>query len=409
MYEGIAQLKERWRKHGNPTKVRRCASLFVSPRGDLVAVASGNQITILQKVDEYQKPRGIFNCKSITSFRCGAWSETHDVLGVADDSDTIYLIRANGEEITRISKSHIKSSSPIVGLMVQDDVDLKKSCLCTFTIITADGLIHDIEISQDPSASVFSPLASRSGTMLKQSPQDMICLDYQPELSLFSIVSSAGSLQLTTNGLYSLALCWKSGNLALEVLVSTQFEGFFSIPKDYVGHITSPKVSISPQGRFVAALDMGGSLNTFKFDKEQRALSKCSYGEGNELHQGNKDSDKGNILVNGVIDFAWWSDDILAVAEMNGNITMINICTGAMLCKKDGTMYSLPLLERVPQMLGKLFLLETKPSVQNNESTKEIRESTFHLMECDRVSFHVSRPNLCDYHIFFSCFQTQFV
>ncbi|PHT96562.1 hypothetical protein BC332_34512 [Capsicum chinense] len=334
MYEGIAQLKERWRKHGNPTKVRRCASLFVSPRGDLVAVASGNQITILQKVDEYQKPRGIFN---------------------------------------------------------------------------SDGLIHDIEISQDPSASVFSPLASRSGTMLKQSPQDMICLDYQPELSLFSIVSSAGSLQLTTNGLYSLALCWKSGNLALEVLVSTQFEGFFSIPKDYVGHITSPKVSISPQGRFVAALDMGGSLNTFKFDKEQRALSKCSYGEGNELHQGNKDSDKGNILVNGVIDFAWWSDDILAVAEMNGNIAMINICTGAMLCKKDGTMYSLPLLERVPQMLGKLFLLETKPSVQNNESTKEIRESTFHLMECDRVSFHVSRPNLCDYHIFFSCFQTQFV
>ncbi|PHT57578.1 hypothetical protein T459_35451 [Capsicum annuum] len=215
--------------------------------------------------------------------------------------------------------------------MVQDDVDLKKSCLCTFTIITADGLIHDIEISQDPSASVFSPLASRSGTMLKQSPQDMICLDYQPELSLFSIVSSAGSLQLTTNGLYSLALCWKSGNLALEVLVSTQLEGFFSILKDYVGHITSPKVSISPQGRFVAALDMGGSLNTFKFDKEQRALSKCSYGEGNELHQGNKDSDKGNILVNGVIDFAWWSDDILAVAEMNGNITMINICTGAML------------------------------------------------------------------------------
>lgn len=184
--------------------------------------------------------------------------------------------------------------------------------------------------------------------------------------------------------MYSLALCWKSGNLALEVLVSTQLEGFFSIPKDYVGHITSPKVSISPQGRFVAALDMGGSLNTFKFDKEQRALSKCSYGEGNELHQGNKDSDKGNILVNGVIDFAWWSDDILAVAEMNGNITMINICTGAMLCKKDGTMYSLPLLERVPQMLGKLFVLETKPSVQNNESTKEIRESTFHLMECDR-------------------------
>ncbi|XP_059316602.1 MAG2-interacting protein 2 [Lycium ferocissimum] len=377
---GIAQLKERWRKQGNPTKVRRYASLFVSSRGDLVAVASGNQITILQKDDDYQKPCGTYG-KSITSFRCGAWSETHDVLGVADDSDTIYLIRANGEEITRISKSHIKSSSPIVGLMVQDDADLKKSCLCTFTIITADGLIHDFEISQDPSASVFSPLASSSGTMLKQFPQNMFCLDYQPERSLFSIVSSAGSLQPTTNGLYSLSLCRKSGNLAVEVLISTQFEGFFSMPKDYAGHITSPKVSISPQGRFVATLDMGGSLTTFKFDEEQRSLSKCSYGEENELHQGNKESDQGNILVNGVLDFAWWSDDILAIAGRNGNITMINICTGAML-HKDETMYSYPLLERVPHLAGKLFLLETKPSIQNNESAEEIRASSSHLMEC---------------------------
>lgn len=381
---GIAQLKERWRKHEHTTKIRRHASLFVSPRGHLVAVASGNQITILQKDDDYQKPCGIFVCKSITSFHCGAWSETHDVLGVADDSDTIYLIRANGEEITRISKSHIKSSSPIVGLLVQDDAGLKKSCLCTFTIITADGLIHDIEISQDPSASVFSPLASSSGTMLKQFPQDMICLDYQPQLSLFSIVSSAGSIQLTTNGLYSLTLCRKRGNLDLEVLVSTQFGGIFSIPKDYVGYTSFPKVSISPQGRFVATLDVGGSLNTFKFDEEQHSLSKCSYGEGNEFHQGNKDSDKGNILMNGVVDFAWWSDGILAVAERNSSITMINICTGTMLCKKDETMYSLPLLERLPQLSGELFLLETKSSIQNNESTKEIRASSFHLMKCDR-------------------------
>lgn len=63
MYEGIAQLKERWRKHEHTTKIRRYASLFVSPRGHLVAVASGNQITILQKDDDYQKPCGIFVCK----------------------------------------------------------------------------------------------------------------------------------------------------------------------------------------------------------------------------------------------------------------------------------------------------------------------------------------------------------
>lgn len=38
-------------------------SLFVSARGDYVAIASGNQIAILQKDNDYQEPVGIFTCK----------------------------------------------------------------------------------------------------------------------------------------------------------------------------------------------------------------------------------------------------------------------------------------------------------------------------------------------------------
>lgn len=66
---------------------------------------------------------------SNVTFTCGAWSEAHDILGVCDDSDTLYFIKANGEEISRIGRRNLKLSFPIVDLIVVDDIDNKKSCL----------------------------------------------------------------------------------------------------------------------------------------------------------------------------------------------------------------------------------------------------------------------------------------
>lgn len=63
------------------------------------------------------------------TFTCGTWSESHQLLGVADDTDTIYVVKPNGEEMTRITKSHLNVSLPIVGLIVQDDASEKKSFL----------------------------------------------------------------------------------------------------------------------------------------------------------------------------------------------------------------------------------------------------------------------------------------
>lgn len=62
-------------------------------------------------------------------FICGTWSDVHDILGVVDDNDGIYFLKANGEEITRITKKHLKISLPILGLISQDENDAKKSCL----------------------------------------------------------------------------------------------------------------------------------------------------------------------------------------------------------------------------------------------------------------------------------------
>ena len=66
---------------------------------------------------------------SLGSFTFGIWSESHDVLGVVDDTDILYFIKANGEEITKITKKHLKVALPIMGLIVHDSSDMNKSCL----------------------------------------------------------------------------------------------------------------------------------------------------------------------------------------------------------------------------------------------------------------------------------------
>ncbi|KHG22734.1 Neuroblastoma-amplified sequence [Gossypium arboreum] len=204
---GVSQLKEKWIRFKNPKKMRKPVSLFISPRGERVAVAAGNQVTILRKEDDYQEPCGIFtipapnsfyfcNCfqlgflasdSSLVLYACGAWSESHDILGIVDDADVIYFIKANGEEITRITKRHLKISSTVIGLLAENDFEVQQSFF--FTVLTSDGAFHHIEISQESSASISS--VNESGLALKrQFPQNVFCFDYYPELSLLLVVGS---------------------------------------------------------------------------------------------------------------------------------------------------------------------------------------------------------------------------
>lgn len=66
---------------------------------------------------------------SIISCTCGAWSESHDILGIVDDADVVYFIKANGEEITKITTRHLKVSSKVIGLIAPDESDVKQSFL----------------------------------------------------------------------------------------------------------------------------------------------------------------------------------------------------------------------------------------------------------------------------------------
>lgn len=48
------------------------------------------------------------------------WSESHDVLGIVDDMDTLYFIKSNGEELMKVERRQFKVTLPIVGLFVPD-------------------------------------------------------------------------------------------------------------------------------------------------------------------------------------------------------------------------------------------------------------------------------------------------
>ncbi|KAK2968190.1 hypothetical protein RJ640_018283 [Escallonia rubra] len=371
---GVRQLKEKWREPRHPQKVRKLASLFVSPRGEHVAVASGNQITMLKKDDDYCDPCGVFTSEGLVTFTCGTWSESHEVLGVADDADTVYFIKANGEEITRITKKLLKASVPIIGLILLDDSDIKR---CTFSVLMADGSLHDIEISQDPSASISSACTSNNGSMLKKHfPPNVFCVDFFGETSLFAVVSSASSISLTSGGNTGssiLSIWQRSRNKDLTRLSSTEVDGLYSKPKGYVGRFTSPKVLFSPRGKFVATLDIRGFLVTFKVDEEQGSLSKISC---EERH--NSSGQKQHL--EDVTDFTWWSDQILTVAQRSGTVAMVGVLDGVKVSGGD-PVYNAPILERVELFPGRLFLLESTSSDGSYKSSHIKAGSDLHLME----------------------------
>ncbi|PON72010.1 Sec39 domain containing protein [Parasponia andersonii] len=411
--QGVNQLKEKWIEYKQPRKLRKLTSLFISPSGEHVAVASGNLITILQKKDDYLKPCGTFTSKlflaefielcvsiiaasSLVIFTVGTWSESHDVLGVVDDTDTLYFIKANGEEISRITKRHLKVSSPIVSLIANRDSDVQRSCLCSFNVVTYDGSLQHIEISREPNASVENGL-----TLKGKFGHNVFCLDSHPELLLFVVVTSSDSIALTSSGNTGssyLSLWRRSNVMDLEQLFSIQFEGLYSKPKGYRGLLAYPKVQISPDAEFVCTLDTIGCLHIFKLDKQPFSLSKFMVGErcGSQV---TSNSLNGREIIADVVDFSWWSDHVLAIAKKTGVITMIDIRSGLKVQEND-PVYSMPVLERAFQFQGNLFVLESmsteeRDNLSNDRGTGEshcieqITEDRFNSFDISKLSWNL--------------------
>ncbi|XP_058097658.1 MAG2-interacting protein 2 isoform X2 [Magnolia sinica] len=374
---GINQLKEKWSGNKRPRSLKKWASLFISPRGEYVAVAAGNRITILHKDDNYMAPRGVFiGNDRLTIFMHGAWSDSHAVLGVIDDMNTLYFIKANGEEITRMMNRQLKMSASIIGIIVQEDPDAENSCLCTFNLLMSDGLLHHIEVSQDPTASIsYMPTSNNRLALLKQFPQNVACLDFQPKSSLLILVVGAGSASTNSkdsSGLYCLSLWRITRNSDIEFLFcSTHSEGLFSIPEGNVGPFTTPKVAISPRAKYAAALDLTGSLDIFNVDVELCSFSVISFDE--KCHSQKSLSSRRKCL-NDIVDFSWWSDHIVVLAKRTGVVTMVDICSGTKLVEND-PLLSMPVLERVQECQGCVFLLESTSEDRHSLVSSDHRET----------------------------------
>ncbi|KAF6162273.1 hypothetical protein GIB67_008402 [Kingdonia uniflora] len=356
---GLTQLKEKWSDYKRPIKLKKLTSLFVSSRGEHIAVAVGNVITVLQKDDDYKEPCGIFTGNDrLSTFKYGAWSDSHNILGVIDDNDTLYFIKANGEEITRKSKKQLKVYCTIIGLVVPSARFAKTSCLCQFSILTSDGSLHNIEVGQESIPS-FSSMPT-SNNLRKQFPQNVLCMGYHPEYSLVFIVGSSDSVSEKSNdnaGFYCLSLWHVSQNLHLEpVSYSSQFEGLFSLPKGYVGPLATPKVVISPQCKHAAVLDLTGFLDVFNVDGERHLFSLVSFSESSQV--AHSSSSERRRYLSDVTDITWWSDSILVISKRSGVITMVDVLSGREVLEND-ILFSSSILERVPDCQGHIFILES--------------------------------------------------
>lgn len=78
------------------------------------------------------------------SFTSGIWSENHDVLGLVDDSETLFFIKANGEEISQVTKRNLKVSSSVLGLM-EDDDGSQTSCLYVSFLSLYENMLFDLD------------------------------------------------------------------------------------------------------------------------------------------------------------------------------------------------------------------------------------------------------------------------
>ncbi|XP_015572661.2 MAG2-interacting protein 2 isoform X1 [Ricinus communis] len=380
---GICQIKK-WREYRSPVKIKKPISLIISPSGERVAVATGSQITILRKEDDYQEPCGTFmSLLGMLSF--GVWSESHDILGIADNNDTLYFIKVNGEEITRVTKRQLRVAFPIICMIPQDNTDAHESCLCSFIILTADGFLHHIEISQQPTPSIsIRQTLNNVLTIRRQFPKDVYCFDYDPAHSLLLVVGSAVSTSIASSGnsgSCQLSLWRRCPNVDLELLSSVQFEGLYHKSKDFLGQIAYPKVLMSPEGNFVATLDISGCLYIFKLDKEQSSLSSIAVGGRFGSQVIDNLTNRHKEFLNDNIDFTWWSDHIVTLARRGGVFTMLNILAGLQLQKSDH-IYSMPVLDRVQKLQGHLFLVESKSFEEGKSLYNHNGESTgVHLLE----------------------------
>lgn len=167
------------------------------------------------------------------------------------------------------------------------------------------------------------------------------------------------------SGLYFVYLFRLTTNSKLELMFcSPQFQGVFLASKGYTGPFTSPKVSISPHGKHVAVLDLTGRVDLFNLDSERYHLSPTSE---NYLASASKGA------FHEILDISWWTDHILILANMKGDIFMYNIVSGERVIHND-PVFCMPAIQIMKHCQEHVFILESRASLEHMSSSEHIEE-----------------------------------
>lgn len=195
-----------------------------------------------------------------------------------------------------------------------------------------------------------------------------------------------------------LSLWRKNASKELEQFCSVQFEGIYFKPKGYKGQLTYPKVVISPEGTFVATLDLTGLMQIFKLDKGSFTISRFVWGERDDSSVPDNLSKGGREYFVGIMDFTWWSDHILTVVNRSGVVMLIDIADGSKV-QEDDPVYFMPALEKAPKSNGHQFLLASlstqgKYNPSEDGATDELHQLDW-VTEDTYNQFHFSRLHWC--------------
>ncbi|KAG0502427.1 hypothetical protein HPP92_002499 [Vanilla planifolia] len=359
--QGAKQLKQKWNEYWRPRMSKRKMAIFVSPEAEHVALAIGNQVVILQKDDDYMEPCGTYACDDrLSFFTNGAWMEPQGLLGIISDMGTLYLVNSSGGQIAKWTRSDLKLATPIVDLIVLADVKSKKPFMSAFGICTADGVIHRLEVGKDPGVCISSIMIS-DGLFKEKLLQTICCVDFHPDLSLVVLLGAVNDPKNSRNStrFYSLFVLQLCSNSNLKLLFCTpQFEGVFSSTKGHVASLTSPKLSFSPHGKYIATLDLTGCVDVLDFDSTRSYLSMlCSTSRLWSPSSEDALLGRKNDLTD-IVDLAWWSDHVLLLAHSSGCVILYDVLSNIVF-HKEVPHFCMPVMERPKHSQGQVFVLNS--------------------------------------------------
>lgn len=206
---------------------------------------------------------------------------------------------------------------------MQDEATSEKCFWCGFSVFTEDGLLHNVDICQEPSESIHRIPTSSNFLTDKKFPRNVSCLDFHADLSIGVFVDASNVSANLDSGFSSIFLFRLTTSSELELMFSTpQLKGLFLALKGDIGSFTTPKVLISPRGEHMATLDLTGHVELFHLNIEKYSLSLISYAES---HSSDISDNLSKEAMHDVMDISWWTDHVLILANAKGNISMYNL------------------------------------------------------------------------------------